>query len=89
MKNKRRTICDFKKFITNETFYSGPGGQLRDNSDTKDKFIYKVEELTFLYDRFNTYLDKMSDDDFEKHLDKMTKSINDMHRIVNDIMGDE
>ena len=85
MENEMRHIDNFKKFQMNEAFILGPGGYLDDKSTDKDKFIYKINELSWLKDRFELHMDKLTEEDVEKYLDELSKSINNIHEIVNKI----
>lgn len=81
----RKYIDDFKKFQLNEGFIQGPGGYLDNKSSNKAKFIYKINELSWLKDRFELHIDKLTDDDVEKYLDELSTSINNIHKIINEI----
>lgn len=81
----RKHIDNFKRFKMNETYINGSGGYLDDNSTDKDKFIYKINELNWLKDRFELHRDKLTDDYVQKYLDELTKSVNNIHEILNNI----
>lgn len=80
-----RNIDNFKRFQINELHIIGPGGNLDDKSTDKDRFIYKINELTWLKDRFELHMDELTDDDVQKYLDELTKSVNNIHEILNKI----
>jgi putative NADPH-quinone reductase len=84
-KEMRKHIDNFKRFQLNETFITEPGGYLDDKSTDKDKFIYKINELSWLKDRFELHMDKLTNEDVEKYLGELTKSINNIHEILNNI----
>lgn len=52
----------------------------------KHIFIYKINELTWLKDRFELFIQpKLTDEDVQKYLDELTKSVNNIHEILNNI----
>jgi putative NADPH-quinone reductase len=81
----KKHIDNFKRFQINEAFIQGPGGYLNDKSTDKDKFIYKIKELSWLKDRFELHMDKLTDEDVKNYLDELSMSINNIHEILNKI----
>ena len=81
----RKHIDKFNNFRLNEIFIHGPGGTLNDKSTDRDKFIYKIKELSFLKDRFELCMDKLTDEDVSKYLDELSKYINNINEIINKI----
>lgn len=72
-----------KNIKTFEGFIVGPGGHINDESTSKDKLLYRINELGWLKDRFETYIDNADSIVDEQYLDELAESINKIHDLLN------
>jgi len=62
-----------------EGFIHGPGGHLNDKSSTSDRINYRINELKWISDMFDSKRDNIDED----MLSEISEHINKLHDIIN------
>jgi hypothetical protein len=72
-----------------DEYVYGPGGYLPTGANKKDLLKYKIEELSWLKERLQSQIDKISDENIDKYLEELTIPIKILHEILDKTKDDK